>query len=129
VSSTPASALARVRSPSSNAVIAALGNSTNRTCFELAGDDVCPSLSSVTVLIVAARSNGVQRFPRLLIALARYSAGADPAGRHVPMKISKIVALLERDGWRLRRVSGSCRHFTHPSKPGLVTVIGRPSAT
>ena len=47
----------------------------------------------------------------------------------MPMKISEIIVLLERDGWRLNRVSGSHRHFTHPVKPGLVTVAGKPSAT
>ncbi|HEY7146550.1 MAG TPA: type II toxin-antitoxin system HicA family toxin [Streptosporangiaceae bacterium] len=47
----------------------------------------------------------------------------------VPMKISEIIVLLERDGWRLKRVSGSHRHFMHPVKPGLVTVAGKPSAT
>jgi predicted RNA binding protein YcfA (HicA-like mRNA interferase family) len=45
------------------------------------------------------------------------------------MKISEIVVLLERDDWRLKRVSGSHRHFVHPTKPGLVTVAGKPSAT
>jgi predicted RNA binding protein YcfA (HicA-like mRNA interferase family) len=45
------------------------------------------------------------------------------------MKIGEIVRLLERDGWNLRRVSGSHRHFTHPTKAGLVTVAGKPSAT
>ena len=46
----------------------------------------------------------------------------------VPMKISEIILLLERDGWRVKRTSGSHRHFTHPVKPGLVTVAGRRSA-
>ena len=45
------------------------------------------------------------------------------------MKISEIILLLERDGWRLKRVSGSHRHFAHPTKLGLVTVAGKPSAT
>ena len=45
------------------------------------------------------------------------------------MKISEIIRLLERDGWILERTSGSHRHFTHPAKPGLVTVAGKPSAT
>ncbi|HEY5988830.1 MAG TPA: type II toxin-antitoxin system HicA family toxin [Streptosporangiaceae bacterium] len=40
-----------------------------------------------------------------------------------------MVQLLERDGWRLKRVTGSHRQFTHPVKPGLVTVAGKPSAT
>jgi predicted RNA binding protein YcfA (HicA-like mRNA interferase family) len=45
------------------------------------------------------------------------------------MKISEIILLLERDGWKLKRVSGSHRHFAHPTKPGLVTVAGKPGAT
>ncbi|HUY45703.1 MAG TPA: type II toxin-antitoxin system HicA family toxin [Streptosporangiaceae bacterium] len=45
------------------------------------------------------------------------------------MKISEIVLLLERAGWMLKRVSGSHRHFVHPTKPGLVTVAGEQSAT
>jgi len=50
-------------------------------------------------------------------------------GRLVPMKISEIISLLERDGWVLKRVTGSHRHLSHPDKPGLVTVVGKPSAT
>ena len=49
--------------------------------------------------------------------------------RFVPMKISEIIILLQKDGWILKRISGSHRHFTHPEKPGLVTVAGKPSAT
>jgi predicted RNA binding protein YcfA (HicA-like mRNA interferase family) len=45
------------------------------------------------------------------------------------MKISEIIVLLQQDGWTLKRVSGSHRHFAHPEKPGLVTVAGKPSAT
>ena len=47
----------------------------------------------------------------------------------VRMKISEIIRLLEQDGWVLKRTTGSHRHFTHPSKPGLVTVAGKSSAT
>ena len=49
--------------------------------------------------------------------------------RFVPMKVSEILRLLEQDGWTLKRVTGSHRHYTHPGKPGLVTVAGKPSAT
>lgn len=45
------------------------------------------------------------------------------------MKISEIIVLLQRDGWELKRMSGSHRHFVHPVKSGLVTVAGKPSAT
>jgi predicted RNA binding protein YcfA (HicA-like mRNA interferase family) len=47
----------------------------------------------------------------------------------VPLKISEIILLLERDGWKLKRITGSHRHFTHPAKPGLVNVAAKPSAT
>jgi predicted RNase H-like HicB family nuclease len=32
------------------------------------------------------------------------------------MKISEIILLLERDGWRLKRISGSHRYFAHPDE-------------
>lgn len=45
------------------------------------------------------------------------------------MKVGEAVRLLERDGWVLRRTSGSHRQYVHPTKPGLVTVAGKPSST
>jgi predicted RNA binding protein YcfA (HicA-like mRNA interferase family) len=45
------------------------------------------------------------------------------------MKISEVIRLLEQDGWVLKRTTGSHRHYSHPAKPGLVTVAGKPSAT
>jgi predicted RNA binding protein YcfA (HicA-like mRNA interferase family) len=45
------------------------------------------------------------------------------------MKISEVLRLLEHDGWILKGVTGSHRHYVHPTKSGLVTVAGRPSAT
>jgi predicted RNA binding protein YcfA (HicA-like mRNA interferase family) len=47
----------------------------------------------------------------------------------MPMKIKEIIRLLEADGWRLKRTTGSHRHYSHPNKPGLVTVAGQASAT
>jgi predicted RNA binding protein YcfA (HicA-like mRNA interferase family) len=47
----------------------------------------------------------------------------------MPIKISEMIRVLEADGWRLKRMTGSHRHFVHPHKPGLVTVAGKPSAT
>jgi predicted RNA binding protein YcfA (HicA-like mRNA interferase family) len=47
----------------------------------------------------------------------------------VPMKVSEILRLLEHDGWVLKRVTGSHHHYIHPTKTGLVTVAGNPSAT
>ncbi len=34
---------------------------------------------------------------------------------------------IEADGWYLIRTRGSHRQFRHPSKPGTVTVAGKPS--
>ncbi|MCX2906049.1 type II toxin-antitoxin system HicA family toxin [Pantoea agglomerans] len=38
------------------------------------------------------------------------------------MESSKLIAEIRADGWILIRVNGSHHHFTHPTKPGLVTV-------
>jgi predicted RNA binding protein YcfA (HicA-like mRNA interferase family) len=42
------------------------------------------------------------------------------------MKVRAIMKLIEWDGWRQVRQTGSHRHFRHPSKPGTVTVPGHP---
>jgi predicted RNA binding protein YcfA (HicA-like mRNA interferase family) len=47
----------------------------------------------------------------------------------MPTKVEEVIKLLEVDGWRLKRTSGSHRHFAHRVKRGLVTVAGKPSAT
>jgi len=43
------------------------------------------------------------------------------------VKVSELIALLERDGWVQVRMKGSHRQFHHPIKPGTVTVAGKPS--
>ena len=43
------------------------------------------------------------------------------------MKVGELIRLLEDDGWRLVRTKGSHRQFKNPSKPGTVTVAGKPS--
>ena len=43
------------------------------------------------------------------------------------MKVGELIGLLEDDGWRLVRTKGSHRQFKNPSKPGTVTVAGKPS--
>jgi predicted RNA binding protein YcfA (HicA-like mRNA interferase family) len=35
---------------------------------------------------------------------------------------SKLIRMLEVDGWQLVRITGSHHHFKHPKKQGLVTV-------
>lgn len=43
------------------------------------------------------------------------------------MKVSEVLRLLLADGWSLVATRGSHRQFKHPSKPGRVTVAGKPS--
>jgi predicted RNA binding protein YcfA (HicA-like mRNA interferase family) len=43
------------------------------------------------------------------------------------MKTGDVIALLESHGWYLARTKGSHRQFKHPTKPGTVTVAGKPS--
>ena len=44
------------------------------------------------------------------------------------MKVRDAIKLLEVGGWRHVRTAGSHRQYRHDSKPGTVTVAGRPSA-
>jgi predicted RNA binding protein YcfA (HicA-like mRNA interferase family) len=43
------------------------------------------------------------------------------------VKIRDVVKVLENDGWAVVRQRGSHQQFKHPTKPGLVTVAGKPS--
>jgi predicted RNA binding protein YcfA (HicA-like mRNA interferase family) len=43
------------------------------------------------------------------------------------MKVSEILRMLNDDGWFLAATRGSHRQFKHSSKPGRVTVPGKPS--
>jgi predicted RNA binding protein YcfA (HicA-like mRNA interferase family) len=43
------------------------------------------------------------------------------------MKVSEVLRLLQEDGWNLVATRGSHRQFKHESKPGRVTVPGKPS--
>jgi predicted RNA binding protein YcfA (HicA-like mRNA interferase family) len=43
------------------------------------------------------------------------------------MKVREVLKLLDPDGWRLDRTRGSHRQFKHSTKPGLVTVQGKPN--
>ncbi len=40
------------------------------------------------------------------------------------MKVREVIRMLEQDGWRLVRQSGSHRQYQHEQKPGTVTVAG-----
>jgi predicted RNA binding protein YcfA (HicA-like mRNA interferase family) len=44
----------------------------------------------------------------------------------MPTKVRELISMLTADGWVLDRQKGSHRQFKHPSKPGVVTVPGKP---
>jgi predicted RNA binding protein YcfA (HicA-like mRNA interferase family) len=48
-------------------------------------------------------------------------------GHRKSMKVGELIRLLEGDGGRLARTRGSHRQYKHASKPGTVTVAGKPS--
>jgi len=43
------------------------------------------------------------------------------------MTVRAALRLVEKDGWVLIRQKGSHRQFHHPTKPGTVTIAGKPS--
>lgn len=45
----------------------------------------------------------------------------------MPMTVREAIELIEEDGWVLVRQKGSHRQYHHPSKPGTVTIAGKPS--
>ena len=54
--------------------------------------------------------------------------GRSAADHGEEMKVRDVIRLIENAGWRQVRQRGSHRQFTHPARPGLVTVPGSPSA-
>jgi predicted RNA binding protein YcfA (HicA-like mRNA interferase family) len=42
------------------------------------------------------------------------------------VKVRDVIRLVESDGWRHVRTTGSHRHYKHPSKPNVVTIPGHP---
>lgn len=43
------------------------------------------------------------------------------------MKVRDVIEMLEADGWFMVATRGSHRQFKHPTKPGRVTIAGKPS--
>jgi len=40
------------------------------------------------------------------------------------VEVRELIRLIETDGWKQVRTTGSHRHFKHVSKPNVVTVPG-----
>ncbi len=45
----------------------------------------------------------------------------------MPMKVRDAIKFIEQVGWVLVRQTGSHRQYHHPTKPGTVTIAGKPS--
>ena len=43
------------------------------------------------------------------------------------VRVRDLIRLIESDGWKHVRTTGSHRHFKHKSKPHVVTVPGSPN--
>jgi predicted RNA binding protein YcfA (HicA-like mRNA interferase family) len=43
------------------------------------------------------------------------------------VKVRDVLRLIEADGWYFVAQRGSHRQYRHPTKPGRVTVAGKPS--
>lgn len=43
------------------------------------------------------------------------------------MKVREVIEMIHRDGWYQVATKGSHRQYKHPTKPGRVTVAGKPS--
>ena len=43
------------------------------------------------------------------------------------MKVREVIRLVEGDGWARVATRGSHRQYKHPTKPGRVTIAGKPS--
>ena len=43
------------------------------------------------------------------------------------MKYRQVIKIIQDDGWYLDRTRGSHKQFKHSTKPGVVTVAGKPN--
>jgi predicted RNA binding protein YcfA (HicA-like mRNA interferase family) len=43
------------------------------------------------------------------------------------MNVRDVIRLIEQDGWYLVATRGSHRQYKHRTKPGRVTIAGKPS--
>jgi predicted RNA binding protein YcfA (HicA-like mRNA interferase family) len=53
--------------------------------------------------------------------------GTPTSSSRQPTKVRDAIHLIESNGWALVATRGSHRQFKHPSRPGRVTIAGKPS--
>src|SRR6185436_18690855 len=60
---------------------------------------------------------------------ARSSISTEKPGTvwtRISVKVRDVIRLIESEGWKHVRTTGSHRHFKHPSKSSIVTIPGHP---
>lgn len=70
-------------------------------------------------------SRPIGRGGSLYTATLRVLSGLDSC-KLVAVKVRDLIRLIESDGWKHVRTTGSHRHFKHSAKPHVVTVPGSP---
>ena len=75
----------------------------------------------------AGGSNGGEQVTDL-VAENEFSALAEALCTMGSVKFRELIRLIEEDGWRLVAQRGSHSQYEHPTKPGKVTVAGKPNA-
>ena len=55
------------------------------------------------------------------------TVGVRHYGHAMPRKARDLIRLVEDDGWYLVGQTGSHRQYKHATKPGRVTIAGKPS--
>jgi predicted RNA binding protein YcfA (HicA-like mRNA interferase family) len=66
----------------------------------------------------------------VILLAASIGSGCSNEPRRRPskeVKVRDVIRLIEDDGWILSRTRGSHRQYKHPTKPGLVTIPGKPA--
>ena len=53
--------------------------------------------------------------------------GKWPIAQITTQQLLPVLKRIEQDGWRFHSQRGSHRQYKHPTKPGRVTVPGKPS--
>ena len=88
--------------------------------------DLCPKVASATAGLAPTA-----KFYRGLHNAYTVTISANPGHTSSPdivkMKVRDVIKMLEADGWLLKNTKGSHRQFKHRTKPGKVTVAGKPS--
>ena len=84
---------------------------------------------SLIAAIASGGSDDDSRAPAKLSASAERDTSVRPTayGLAMPRRVRDLIRLVEDDGWYLVGQTGSHRQYKHATKPGRVTIAGKPS--